>query len=110
MLWLYGTAGFGKSVLAAYLSEAIAQEYTAMSIAYFFCKEEITLLNEAHHLIRTFIHQITVRNALETRNLAQAVRACSASIANCTASTNEFVDFFVMPELQYDLYSTPRRR
>lgn len=71
-----------------------------MSIAYFFCKEDVQLLNDAHQLIRTFIHQITIRNALETRNLAQAIWANSASIANSTASINEWVELLVMPLLR----------
>lgn len=56
-LWLFGTPGFGKSVLAAYLTEEIPRRFE-LTTAYFFCKDG-QLTNSADQITRTILYQLT---------------------------------------------------
>jgi NACHT domain len=59
-MWLSGTTGFGKSVLAAYLTAEIF-ERTQLSVVYFFCKDN-ELLNTADQIVRTIVYQLTSKS------------------------------------------------
>ena len=50
VLWLSGTTGFGKSVLAAYITEELENKFPTTPIAYFFCKDN-NFLHDTHHVM-----------------------------------------------------------
>ena len=97
LLWLSGTTGFGKSVLAAYLTEELAKR-SSSRIGYFFCKESV-LLQEVHQIVRTFLYQITTQNS-EARTLIRGVWQQSESIADLTASVSELFAALFLPSLR----------
>jgi tetratricopeptide (TPR) repeat protein len=59
MLWLSGTTGFGKSVLAAYVTTELARRFPSAPVTFFFCKDN-EFLRDAHNVMRTFLYQVAV--------------------------------------------------
>ncbi len=70
VLWLSGLTGFGKSVLAAYVIEEL-KKFASTPITYFFCKDN-EFLRDAHHIMRTFLHQATI-SASDIRTLIKGI-------------------------------------
>ena len=60
MLWLSGTTGFGKSVLAAYITNELERRFPSALVTFFFCKDN-EFLGNAHNIMRTFLYQLTIR-------------------------------------------------
>ena len=61
MLWLSGTTGFGKSVIAAYVTNELTRRFPSIPVTFFFCKDN-EFLRDAHNIMRTFLYQITVHS------------------------------------------------
>ena len=59
MLWLSGTTGYGKSVLAAYLTEELESQIPSSYVAYFFCKD-MEGLSDVHNIVRTLAYQLAL--------------------------------------------------
>ena len=98
LLWLYGTAGFGKSVLAAYLSRELVNRHQHSSIAYFFCKDNV-FLQEAHQIILTLLYQVTLNDA-KAREVMNTIFTENSSIQNLAVSITELVNTFLLPALR----------
>ena len=60
MLWLSGTTGFGKSVLAAYVTNELERKFPSALVTFFFCKNN-EFLGNVHNIMRTFLYQMAVR-------------------------------------------------
>lgn len=58
LLWLSAPMGFGKSVLAAYLSNTLAEQYPSSLVTFYFCNGKRSL-EEGINVIRTFLYQVT---------------------------------------------------
>lgn len=97
MLWLSATAGFGKSVLAAYLTESIKQRYPSSGVAYFFCKDN-ERLSEPHCLIRTMLYQSSTASP-NTKGLLYRIWDTNPSIASCTGSVIQLTESLLLPGL-----------
>lgn len=97
-LWIYGTAGIGKSVLTAYLSQELKVRQPSSTVSYFFCTEDNTLLQDASQLIRTFLYQVT-RDKNDSRELIQNICDTNSSIADGSAALSDFVDVLLIPVL-----------
>jgi tetratricopeptide (TPR) repeat protein len=61
VLWLSGTTGFGKSVLAAYIADELPKRVSPAPVSFFFCKD-LAPLREAHYIMRTFLYHLTIRS------------------------------------------------
>jgi DNA replication protein DnaC len=61
-LWLSGTTGFGKSVIAAYAIKQLARKFPSAPVIFFFCKDN-EFLGQAHQIMRTFLYQTSVGSA-----------------------------------------------
>jgi hypothetical protein len=98
MLWLSATTGFGKSVLAAYLSKQLTTEFPSALVAYFFCKDKDSLC-KYHQIIRTIVARVCFSSeiALDT---AQHVWESEPSIQSRSADVDEFFNKFFVPTLQ----------
>jgi len=70
-LWLSGTTGFGKSVLAAYAANELERMFPSTPVTYFFCKDN-KFLREPHQIVRTFLYQATVKH-LEARAIGREI-------------------------------------
>ena len=57
-LWLSGTTGFGKSVLASYIIKEVELRFPSAPIPSFFCKDN-EFLREAQQVMRTFLYYVT---------------------------------------------------
>jgi hypothetical protein len=53
VLWIRGTLGVGKSIMAAYFIDLLKVHYPKAIIAYFFCRSKQAGLMEARDIIRT---------------------------------------------------------
>jgi len=104
LLWLSGTAGFGKSVLPAYLTKQLPERYPSTLVGYFFCKRN-ELLQEVHPIVRCFLFQIFMHSS-DVRTFIASVWQQSESIASCTASGPEFFNTLFLPSLHYLQKST----
>jgi tetratricopeptide (TPR) repeat protein len=98
LMWLSGTTGFGKSVLASYLSEALAQKFPDAPMAYFFCKDN-TFLHDAHQIVRTLLHQFTGRFKSLRRQLKQ-IWENESEIAELTATVEDFFNLLLVPAFE----------
>lgn len=106
LLWLSGTTGFGKSVLAAYLTEALVQKFPTDTLAYFFCKDN-TFLQSAHQIVRAIVHQFSARSEL-VRKAAKQIWENSASIAELTAPIEDLFDLLLVPAMEALLSTSDR--
>ena len=60
-LWLSGTTGYGKSVLAACVIDEIQRKFPCALVSFFFCKNT-NLLGQAHHIMKTLLQQIIAKS------------------------------------------------
>jgi tetratricopeptide (TPR) repeat protein len=97
-IWLSGTAGFGKSVLAAYLSKALKEKYPNTPIIYFFCKDKGGL-NDVDQVIRTILYQLCGYSSA-VRKRVKEVWAAEDSISDESASTQDFCQKLLLPAIQ----------
>ena len=58
-LWIRGTLGVGKSIMAAYFIDLLKCHYPNAIIAYFFCRSNQPGLTTARDIIRTLAYQCT---------------------------------------------------
>lgn len=96
-LWLFGTTGFGKSVLAAYLTETLPAR-TGGKVTYFFCKDN-QLLNTADHIVRTIIYQLT-SDTPEAYEKVKGVWNSNKSLSDGTARMKDYVDILLAAALE----------
>ena len=97
-LWLSATTGFGKSVIAAYLSKALQSKFPAAIVTYFFCKDQEYLCKH-HQIIRTIIEQICSRSRAALQK-AQAIWESETCIDDLSADADEFFDKLFLPTLE----------
>jgi tetratricopeptide (TPR) repeat protein len=104
-LWMSGTTGFGKSVLAAYLTSALTKKFAGSVVTYFFCKEKDNF-KETHQIVRTLVYQLC--NFPERSHPAcQAAFKCARdiwqfdrSIADLGADVATLFNNLLVPTLQ----------
>src|SRR6202022_3418570 len=56
-LWLRGSAGIGKSVMAGSIIDYLQHAFPQSVIAYFFCKSGTPKLSEPRAIVRTIVYQ-----------------------------------------------------
>ena len=71
ILWLSGTTGFGKSVMAAYITNELIYRFPSSAVAFFFCKDN-DFLREPHNVMRTFAYQVTLNSPAARTSLSRA--------------------------------------
>lgn len=59
LLWLSGTTGFGKSVIAAYFVNELTKTFKSKAVTFFFCKDN-EFLRSAYQLMITFLYQASL--------------------------------------------------
>lgn len=106
-LWLSGTTGFGKSVVAAYVTEEISVRYPSSSITYFFCKDSHNL-RETHLLMRTFVCQATSRFPAIRRAIRKIYEQEGNLIDSCedVSDIEEFFQKIVAQTIEHVLKAT----
>ena len=62
ILWIYGSLGIGKSIMAGYFIDLLRQLHPTPTVAYFFCKKGQKGLTTACDIIRTLAYQLTKDN------------------------------------------------
>jgi tetratricopeptide (TPR) repeat protein len=97
-LWITGPTGRGKSVLSACLANSIPQKIPSSHVAYFFAKDNL-FLREAHQIIRTLLCQLT-RISPKTRSTIKQIWETESSIADLTATTEEFMKVLLLPVIR----------
>jgi hypothetical protein len=60
MLWMHGLPGMGKSIISAYLVQALKAQYPEAVVLYFFCKAGDQKLDNVDSLARTLASQLAL--------------------------------------------------
>jgi len=98
MLWVSATGGFGKSVLAAYLTEALKERFKDSPVTFFFCKEKEELC-EVHQIVRTLLYQLSsFSNAINQH--IRAIWDNDEDIADLASGYRDFYYELLFPALQ----------
>ena len=95
-LWLSGTTGFGKSVVAAYLTREIPQRTKSQAV-YFFCKEN-PLLNNVDQIIPTIIYQLASISP-PVKSSVKRIWDTDRSFSDGTAQLKEYVTVLLVGAL-----------
>ncbi|MCJ1379499.1 hypothetical protein MMC17_002600 [Xylographa soralifera] len=61
ILWIYGPAGYGKSILCARLIQTLV-DTPASSLAWYFCSSDVEARREPLAIVRSWISQLVARN------------------------------------------------
>lgn len=64
ILWIRGTLGIGKSIMAGYFIDLLKCQYPNAIVAYFFCRSGQAGLTKAREIIRTLAYQCIENNKL----------------------------------------------
>lgn len=83
-LWLSGTSDYGKSVLAAYLTNALVERFPFTPITYVFCKDNM-FLQEAHHIVRVILYHLASQSP-KTRAIVKQPKIDRRINRNCRRS------------------------
>jgi len=95
ILWLTATAGYGKSVIAAYLTQKLVEIHPSCGMSYYFCKDKDGP-REGHELLRTLLYQLSeTSEALESK--AQSIWSSNRSIADLSANIEYIFDNLFLP-------------
>ena len=98
IIWLAAPAGFGKSVLSAYLTVALKERFPGTPVTFFFCKDKSDL-TEVHQIVRTLLFQL----AEDSDHVARCTRKIwdsEYSIADLTANNRHYFQKLLIPVLQ----------
>lgn len=95
-LWLSAPLGFGESVLAAYLTSALAVKFPSSIICTFFYKESGPFC--AHDLLRHILLQIT-EYSTRVRGFVKSNWGLDRSFADLTASAADLFHRLVLPAI-----------
>jgi len=106
-LWLSATAGFGKSVLAAYLTKALKDKFPTSPVTYFFCKEKSDL-SEGHQIVLTILKQLSAYSSGVSAHVQQ-IWEQDDSIADLTADYGDFYENLLLPVIDL-FHSTSSER
>ena len=60
ILWIRGTLGVGKTIMAGYFIELLKCLHPTAIVAYFFCRSDQAGLTKAHDIIRTLAYQCVI--------------------------------------------------
>ena len=74
ILWIYGSLGVGKSIMAGYFIDLLKQLYPTPTVAYFFCKKGQKGLTTACDIIRTLAYQL-IKDSIEARAVLEYTRS-----------------------------------
>ena len=88
-LWIRGTLGVGKSIMAAYFIDLLKCHYPNAVVAYFFCRSNQPGLTKARDVIRTLAYQCT-ENDDDAHQILHALKRKGFGI-----SENQEVDFLL---------------
>jgi tetratricopeptide (TPR) repeat protein len=81
ILWIRGTLGIGKSIMAAYFVDLLKCQYPDAIVAYFFCRSGQAGLTSARDIIRTLVYQV-IRNDNEARAIIEELKRRNFSISS----------------------------
>ena len=95
-LWLSATTGFGKSVLASFLTDQLGQN--GSQVVYFFCNFDIAGLQTADHILKTILYQLS-NNSPAVRFTLTQIWEKARSISDGTASLKYIVETLLSPAL-----------
>ena len=95
-LWLSATAGFGKSVLASYLTDQFAQN--GSQVVYFFCNFDISRLQKADSILKTILYQLSSNSPAVRATLAE-IWEKARSISDGTAALKDVVEKLLGPAI-----------
>jgi hypothetical protein len=97
-LWISSTAGFGKSVIAAFLTEGLKKQFPSALLASSFCKDKDGL-REIHQLVRNFLYQLS-RESGAVESVVQRIWETDKSIKDFTADTQYLYKHLFLPALR----------
>lgn len=104
LLWLSGTAGFGKSVLAAFLTTTLHENIESIVVPYFFCKDNI-FLREARHILLNILQHLA-QYSPKTKTALREVWDSVPSVAHLTAPIDDMFKRLFIPAVQSLVEST----
>jgi len=90
-LWLSGTTGYGKSVLAAYVIEEIQRKFPCGLVTFFFCKNT-NFLRKADHIMKTLVQQIITKSTAAYTLIKRIWE--SKGTDEFSESVSEIIEFF----------------
>src|SRR5579859_7354769 len=73
ILWVRGTLGVGKSIMAGYFIDLLQQLHPTSTVAYFFCKSGQSGLTKARDILGTIAYQC-IKDKKDSRAVLQELR------------------------------------
>jgi len=98
-IWLSATAGFGKSVLSAYLTVELQTRFPNNPVTFFLCREK-SELSQSSQIVRTILRQL-VQFSPSTFEYIQKIWEEDEDIADLTASYRKFYENLLVPALKF---------
>jgi hypothetical protein len=80
VLWIRGTLGMGKSVMAAYFVELLKCSHPASIVAYFFCRSSEERLRKAREIIRVLAYYQCIQGSEEAHGVLESLRSTNFRI------------------------------
>ena len=81
LLWICGSAGIGKSIIAGFLIDHLQTSYPNALVAYFFCKRGDMKLMYARSIFRTIAYQCMKKSA-RVRSTLEACKKENIDLAS----------------------------
>src|SRR5277367_6956636 len=97
-IWISGTAGFGKSVLAAYLTESLKKKFADTPITFFFCKEKEEA-GQVHQIVGTLLHQLIAQSSAMSQRV-MTIWEADEDIADLNANYRDYYEKLLLPILK----------
>jgi tetratricopeptide (TPR) repeat protein len=97
-IWISGTAGFGKSVLAAYLTESLKKKFADAPVTFFFCKEKEDA-GQVHQIVRTLLQQLIAQSSAMSQRV-MTIWEADEDIADLNANYRDYYQKLLLPILQ----------
>jgi Cdc6-like AAA superfamily ATPase len=106
IMWISGTAGFGKSVLAAYLTQSLKKRFPDSPVTFFFCKGKDELC-EVHQVVRTILHQLSAHSSAISQQVI-AIWDEDEDLADLYSNYRIYYENLLLPVVQTFLASSPK--
>lgn len=100
-LWLTSTTGFGKSVIAAFVTKFLEEQYPSSPVIFFpfRCDRYVTALSSVYHLVQTVLFHVCTKSG-STRELVKAAWKANIAASAEYPTSETLRNVFLVPAMK----------